>query len=77
MFCNGAVIGVNCRGWDFGTDEDALSYIVPVETALEVEVGALQLPEISWEYAQIPPSMKIFTLTVRQLIEFGHIEYAT
>jgi hypothetical protein len=77
VFCNGFVIGVNCRGWDFGTDEDTLSYIVPVEAALDIEVSNLHFPEISWEYHQIPLSMRNSTLTVRQLIEFGHIEYTT
>lgn len=77
VFHDGAVIGVNCRGWDFGNDDDALSYIIPVEAALDIEVGAIQMPEISWEYSQVPTSMKNAKLTLRQLVQFGHVGYFT
>ncbi len=77
VFHDGAVIGVNCSGWDFGSDNDALSYIIPVEAALDIEVGAMQVPEISWEYSQVPTSMRNSKLTLRQLVEFGHVLYAT
>ena len=77
VFCEGVVIGVNCRGWDFGNDDDALSSIIPVEAALDVEVAIHQLPEISWEHSQVPMHMRNSKLTLRQLVEFGHVLYNT
>ena len=77
VFCQGSVIGLNCRGWDFGSEDDALSYIVPVEFALGVIVGGMQLPERSWEYSQIPEAKRGTTLTLGQLVEFGHVLYTT
>src|SRR3990167_3066165 len=70
VFHEGKIIGVNCRGWDFGTDDDSLSYIVPVESALDIELSGLQIPPISWEYAQIPDELKSSNLTLRHLIAF-------
>jgi hypothetical protein len=58
VFYRGRIIGVNCRGWDFGdAEDDHLSYVVPIKASLSLEVGCLQIPEISWEYKQIPRSL--------------------
>ncbi|MDQ3652661.1 MAG: serine protease [Acidobacteriota bacterium] len=78
VFANGRVIGVNCRGWDFGEAEDdknSLSYIIPVRELLSAQIDLVQLPEISWEYNQIPDSQRNKALTVAELVRFGHIEF--
>ena len=77
VFCNGEVIGINCRGWDFGTDDDTLSYIIPIEAGLDIELTKIQIPEISWEYSQIPPSERGKSMKLSKLIEYGHVVYAT
>lgn len=74
VFYRGRIIGVNCRGWDFGdADDDHLSYIVPICESLPLAVGHLQIPEISWEYKQIPTNRRTAKLTVEELMNYGHI----
>lgn len=78
VFANGRIIGVNCRGWDFGLAEDDpenLSYIIPIKELLPAEVKLVQLPEQSWEYKQIPDSQRNKALTVAELARLGHIEF--
>ena len=78
VFANGRVIGVNSRGWDFGEAEDDknnLSYMVPIRELLSAEIELVQLPEISWEYNQIPDSQRNKALTVAELARLGHIEF--
>lgn len=75
VFYRGRIIGVNCRGWDFGdTDDNHLSYVIPIEAGLLLKLGQLQVPEISWEYKQIPPNRRDTKLTVQELINYGHID---
>jgi S1-C subfamily serine protease len=74
----GRVIGVNCRGWDFGGAEhegDKLSSIVPVIEVLNLRVDLLQLPLNSWEHSQIPPDRQGSTFIVKELVDFGHIAF--
>jgi hypothetical protein len=72
----GRVVGVNCRGWDFKGAEhegDHLSSIVPVDHLWPLEVDPLGLPPQSWEYAQIPPEKRGKSLTVDELVAYGHV----
>ena len=72
----GRVIGINCRGWDFGEDEhegNDLSSIVPVSSALSLKCEPIQLPSSSWEASQIPEGFDLATLTIRDLAKFGHV----
>jgi hypothetical protein len=71
----GRVIGVNCRGWDFRGSEfegDSLSYMVPVELFLDLEVDTFLVPPKSWEGAQLPAGSSRHT--VRNLGRLGHID---
>ena len=66
----GRVIGVNCRGWDFGGAEhegDNLSSIVPIVEVLNLCGDLLQLPRNSWEHSQIPRERRSSTFTVNEL----------
>ena len=74
VFYKGKVIGINCRGWDFGDNEDDLSYVVPMSLGLVMKVGGMQIPEISWENQQIPESVRDTKLTINDLIRFGHVQ---
>lgn len=77
VFYRGRIIGVNCRGWDFSEANDGdLSYIVPIVAGLELEVSLVHVPEISWEYQQIPEEQKGGKLTIEQLVRIGHIDMA-
>ena len=43
VFYNGRVIGVNCRGWDFGkniSEDENLSYVVPVVEIFPLKIRA-------------------------------------
>lgn len=74
----GRVVGVNCRGWDFGGGEhegNNLSSIVPVKEVLTLGLDLLQLPPNSWEYARIPAHRKGKTFTVAELARFRHIDF--
>jgi Trypsin-like peptidase domain len=76
VFANGRIVGVNCRGWDFGEAEDegnSLSYVIPIRELLSAEIELVQLPEISWEYKQIPDNQRNKALTVAELarLDFG------
>ena len=78
VFSGGRVIGVNCRGWDFGKSDkgENLSSIVPVVKALQMLLPKLPLPEKSWEYSQIPDSKENEKLiTFKDLARFGHVEF--
>lgn len=78
VFYNGRVIGVNCRGWDFGETEDdqnSLSYIIPVTEVLSVPIELIQLPEKSWEYKQIPENQRNKAISVAELSRLGHIDF--
>lgn len=79
VFHKGKVIGVNCRGWDFGEespDDDNLSYIVPVTAAFPMRFRLLQLPDSSWEAGQLSAADRTNELTIEYLIERGHIQLA-
>lgn len=77
VFCRGKVIGVNCRGWDFGDGvdkKDHLSSIVPVREILQMNLGHLTVPKISWEYSQIPENHDHANLTMNELVKYEHVE---
>jgi len=78
VFSGGRVIGVNCRGWDFGKSDkgENLSSIVPIVEILQIALPRLQLPEISWEYNQIPDIRRGDQLTFRDLIKFRHVHFS-
>lgn len=74
----GRIVGVNCRGWDFRGSEfegENLSSVVPIREALAMEIVDLQLPEPSWEHDQVPREQRGKTVTVMDLVRFGHIEF--
>jgi hypothetical protein len=77
VFCDGKVIGVNCRGWDFGenvNDNDHLSSIVPIQEILVMNLGELSVPKISWEYMQIPSGRDCTSLSMLELANYGHVD---
>lgn len=72
----GRVVAVNCDGWDFrGSEHEGapLSYLVPVEHLLELEIDPFMVPPNSWEASQIPPSRAGQPLTIHDLVHYGHI----
>jgi len=74
----GHVIGVNCRGWDFRGEEhegDNLSYIVPIENILNLDIDPFMIPPQSWEAQQIPISRRGKTLSGRELAQYGHYNF--
>jgi len=77
VFCDGKIIGVNCRGWDLEEGENDLSSIVPISSILEMVVRGLQVPKISWEYREISKKTKKTEFTIRDLINFGHVQFTT
>lgn len=79
VFCNGNVIGVNCRSMEFlaenNSEKEYLSYIVPITVILPMKIKLLQLPKISWEFNQLTEEQRNAELSVEQLINAKHIEY--
>jgi hypothetical protein len=76
VFYKGRIIGINCAGWDFrGAEHEghSLSYIVPIEHLMKLEVDPFMVPPQSWEAQQIPPDYRGKSVTVSQLAQFGHI----
>jgi hypothetical protein len=73
VFCGGKIIGVNCRGWVFLEDNENenLSYIVPVNHLVSVEVKLKQLPNPSWERNQIKIEKEKYS--IKELVDYGHI----
>ncbi len=73
VFCGGKIIGVNCRGWDFGEadEDDNLSYIVPIRQLLKVRIELNQLPNPSWERNQIKAIKANYS--IEELATYGHI----
>ncbi len=72
----GQIIGVNCRGWDFrGTENEGnnLSYIIPINEAMNMKISHLQLPYHSADRKQLPKYLRGKTLTFYELAKFGHI----
>ena len=75
---SGRVVAVNCRGWDFrGAEHEGniLSYQVPVTHLLDLEIDPFLVPPESWEAQQIPTPHRNRLLTVRDLVDFGHIAW--
>ncbi len=75
----GRVIGVNCRGWDFGdsiSDSENLSSIVPIHYLLPLKLELVQLPPTSWEKKQIPEARNNDYVTIEDLAYFGHILFS-
>jgi hypothetical protein len=72
----GRVVGINCRGWDFrGSEHEGqhLSYIVPVDRLLDIEIDPFMIPPGSWESQQIPPARSGQPLTIRDLARYQHL----
>lgn len=69
----GRVIGVNCSGWNF--EGQQLSFIVPIAGLLDLRVELKQLPETSWEQAQIPEHRLGTAFTIGELAELGHVDF--
>ena len=74
VFCNGSVVGVNCRGWNFLDDGDSLSYIIPVSLAASVQIGNLAIPKGSWEQSKIKFVQDENSASFQELIHAGHID---
>jgi hypothetical protein len=75
---DGRVVGVNCRGWDFGDaapEEDNFSLIIPVREVLNQRVKLDHLPPISWERDQIPTNRVGTSFTIAELAGYGHIDF--
>lgn len=74
---SGRVIGIICRGWDFGDDDDGepLSYIVPVRAMLDMRLSLVQLPENSWERMQIPDNRVATNFSIAELAAYGHLDF--
>lgn len=73
----GRIVGIACRGWDFRGGAhagDNLSSVLPVTQLLPLELGCLRIPDVSWEFSQIPPSRRTSTLTFAELITYGHVD---
>ena len=76
VFNRGKVIGVNCRGWDFGDDVEVnehLSSIVPIKGVLDMVLGHIKVPKVSWEFSQIPKSRDPASLSMIDLVNYGHV----
>jgi hypothetical protein len=76
VFYEGQIVGINCAGWDFSGAEHeghSLSYIVPIEHLMELEIDPFMIPPQSWEAQQIPIEYRGKPLTIAQLAQFGHI----
>lgn len=72
----GRIIAVNCRGWDFrGAEHEAdnLSYLVPISHLFDLEIDPFMIPPVSWEAAQLPAAKAGKSLTIRELVLYGHI----
>jgi hypothetical protein len=76
VFYNGRIVGINCAGWNFdGAEHEgcSLSYIVPIEHLMTVEIDPFMIPPQSWEAQQIPESKRGGVLTFSELADYGHI----
>lgn len=74
----GFVLGINCRGWDFDGAEhegDELSSVIPVAYLLHMVIEPLQLPRSSFEYSKIPTPEIRTAYSVRQLVDYGHLQF--
>jgi hypothetical protein len=73
----GRAIGINCRGWDFrGCEHEAdghLSYIMPIDYILDLDIDPFMVPPVSWEAQQIPENRRGLSLTGLELARYGHI----
>ena len=72
----GRVVGVAQSSLDFGTGEHkgaVTSFFTPIRHALDLGLDNLLLSDTIWEYQQIPESRKHDSLTLRDLIAFGHV----
>jgi len=79
VFNRGKVIGVNCRGWDFGDNinpDDQLSSIVPIQEVLSMTLSHLKVPKVSWEFKQIPDDRNPEKLSMIELVNYGHVLYS-
>jgi hypothetical protein len=71
----GRIVGINCRGWDFRGSEhefSPLSYIVPIEYIMNVDVDPFMVPPHSWEAKQIPEERRGHPLKGYELTKYGH-----
>jgi hypothetical protein len=74
----GYVIGIASSGWDFGgaADVEPLSSVTLVRDLLSLTISLRQLPPDSWEAKQLLAGELERPLTVGQLAEYGHLDWA-
>jgi hypothetical protein len=76
----GKVVGVNCRGWDFGDDvppDDEISIIVPVAHLRGLQLGGIDVPAISVERQTLDKHPRAANPLIADLIDCGHVEVVT
>lgn len=74
---SGGIVGINCRGWDFGgisRNKENLSYIIPIAEALPITVSNSQIPSGSWENRQLPRSKIDNPLSFADLVIYQHVQ---
>jgi hypothetical protein len=73
---HGHVIGICCRGWDFGEElasEPPLSSVLPSVYLRTVGETTATPPSYSWEYLQLPDAVRGTRLTFDSLVEHEHV----
>ena len=75
---HGYVIGIASSGWDFGdaADIEPLSSVTLIRDLLSLTTTLRLLPPDSWEAQQLPAGEAERPWTVRQLAEYGHLDWA-
>lgn len=64
---------VNCRGWDFGAEQEPLSTVVPVSAIFDLEFRYPIMPPGSWESESVPQNRRGGNVSLRDLARWGHI----
>lgn len=74
----GYVIGIASSGWDFGeaADVEPLSSVTLVRDLASLTVPLNLLPQDSWEARQLPAGESGRSWNMRQLAEYGHVDWA-
>ena len=75
---SGRVVAIAHSSLDFGDGDQegvATSTLIPIRHGLHLGFHGLSVPKVSWEFCQIPPNLHAATLSVRDIAEFGHVEF--
>lgn len=73
----GYIIGIASSGWDFGeaADVEPLSSVTLVRDLTSLTVPLQLLPQDSWEARQLPAGESRRSWSVRQLAQYGHLDW--